>query len=324
MLSRSAVDRDELTALAVATFAATSLSLFGESDRARWPGVGLCLLSALALLTLLIPSAQHRLRSAIAARPALRWGVPVAFAIYGGSATLLLGSGGWLPVVAWPALVLVAWSSAGDGVTDTAPWRMLLAALALALLAGLWDPSLQIRVPGDARLGLAYITSIAIALYLFVVVGRTPAFDVRLGLRGGDVAIALAATAVLALVAVPLGLALGFLRWDPRWLGPEYALARVFGLTLFVGLPEELLFRGVVQTSFIRLTSRRAGWVLASVAFGLLHLAKHAPHLNWPYAVLATGAGLAYGWVYLRTGRIGAAALSHGLVNWMWGTWLGA
>jgi hypothetical protein len=103
-----------------------------------------------------------------------------------------------------------------------------------------------------------------------------------------------------------------------------YALARLFGLVLFVGLPEELLFRGIVQDAFIRLTSVRTGWVLASVVFGAMHLAKHYPPLNWPYAILATGAGLAYGWVYLRTGRLAAAALTHGVVNWIWGTWLGA
>ena len=34
--------------------------------------------------------------------------------------------------------------------------------------------------------------------------------------------------------------------------------------------------------------------------------------------VLATLAGVAYGWVYQRTGRITASALTHAAVDWVW------
>jgi membrane protease YdiL (CAAX protease family) len=58
--------------------------------------------------------------------------------------------------------------------------------------------------------------------------------------------------------------------------------------------------------------------------FGLVHIVKHAPPLNWQYALLATGAGFAYGWVYNRTGKLAAAAVTHGVVDWLWSTWLGS
>jgi len=325
MLSRFTLDRDDAVAFAIAVTAVPALALFGASGPARWPGVGVCLVAATALFALLVPAVQRRARSALSARPALFWMVPSAFAAYGAAATLVVGSGGFVNVVAWPACVSAAFVAlAARDEAEPSASRLLGAGLALAILAGIWDRDLQIRVPGDARLGLGYLSCIALALFLFVIARPRRAVDLRLGLGVRDIGVALVATAGLAAIAVPVGLGLGFLEWEPRWISVPYALARLFGLVLFVGLPEELLFRGVVQDAFIRLTSVRTGWVLASVLFGAMHLAKHSPPLNWQYAVLATGAGLAYGWVYLRTGRLAAAALAHGLVNWIWGTWLGA
>ena len=325
MLSWPTAQRDDVVALAIAAIAVPALAIFGASGPARWPGVGVCLVVATVLLAFLVPTVQQRVRSALAARPALFWGIPSAFAAYGAAATLLVGSGGWVNVIAWPACVAAALVAIrAPREAEPSALRLLGAGVALALLAGIWDRDIQIRVPGDARLGLAYVSCIALALFLFVIARPRRSFDVRLGLGARDVGLAIGATAALAVVAVPVGLGLGFLDWEPRWVGVPYALARLFGLVLFVGLPEELLFRGVVQDAFVRLTSVRTGLILASVLFGAMHLAKHYPPVNWPYAILATGAGLAYGWVYLRTGRLAAAALAHGVVNWIWGTWLGA
>ena len=177
----------------------------------------------------------------------------------------------------------------------------------------------------------------ALALFLFAIARPRRSFDVRLGLSLRELGIALGAVAVLAGVAIPLGILVGFLHWEPRWLGVSYAVARIFGLILFVGVPEDLLFRGVYQEAFSRLWSPRTGWIVASVLFGLVHIVKHAQlhgwwhaplaavaSLNWPYALLATFAGLAYGWVYSRTGKLGAAAVTHGVVVWLWSTWLGS
>jgi membrane protease YdiL (CAAX protease family) len=325
MLSRPVLDRDDVAALAIAVIAVPALTFFGAFGPAKWPGVGVCLPAALAVVAFLVPAIQRRLRSMLAAYPALYWAIPACFAVYGAAATLLFGSGGFVNVVAWPACIVAAVVALGKhGASDPPPLRLLGAGLALAILAGIWDRDLQIRVPGDARLGLGYLSCMALALFLFVVARPRRMFDTRFGLGARDVGLALAATAALAFVAVPIGLGVGFLEWHPRWVSIPYGMARLFGLVLFVGLAEEMLFRGVVQDAFIRLTSVRTGWVLASVLFGAMHLAKHFPPLNWPYAALATVAGLAYGWVYLRTGRLGAAALTHGLVNWIWGTWLGA
>ena len=107
-------------------------------------------------------------------------------------------------------------------------------------------------------------------------------------------------------------------------MGLAHGVARMFGLILFVGLPEEMLFRGTVQEAFSRLWNPRVGLLVGSLVFGLSHLPKHAPPLNWPYALLATLAGLAYGWVYQKTGKLAAAAITHGAVDWIWSMFLGA
>jgi membrane protease YdiL (CAAX protease family) len=83
------------------------------------------------------------------------------------------------------------------------------------------------------------------------------------------------------------------------------------------------LFRGILQN----LLSRRAkkAWVAllaASLVFGLAHLnnatSGHAVP-NWAYVAMATLAGLAYGWVWRRTKKVTASAITHMLVNLVWG-----
>ena len=107
----------------------------------------------------------------------------------------------------------------------------------------------------------------------------------------------------------------------------------LLGLVVFVGLPEELLFRGMIQEGFTRITNSRFAWIVASVIFGVAHVFKptgllpEQRHellgLNWRYGLLATVAGLGYGWVYRRTGKVSAAALTHGLVDWLWSGFFG-
>lgn len=318
-------DRHNAVAVAVGGISVTALALFGASGPAHWPGVGLCLAVCVLLFAFLVPAVQSRIQNVLLTAPSLAVWVPAGFALYGVAAALAFGRPRTLDLLAWPLCIGAAVAAVGGRRDGELPaLRFLGAGVALWVLAGIWDRGIQIRVPGDARLGLAYLACVALALFLFVIARPRRSFDVRLGLGARDLGFAFGATAVLAAVAVPLGLLLGFLHWEPRWLGPGYGLARLFGLVVFVGLPEELLFRGVFQEAFSRLWTPRIGWAAASVLFGLVHIVKHYPPLNWQYALLATCSGVAYGWVYLRTGKLGAAALSHGLVNWLWGTWLGS
>jgi membrane protease YdiL (CAAX protease family) len=77
-------------------------------------------------------------------------------------------------------------------------------------------------------------------------------------------------------------------------------------------VPEEFLFRGLIQNLLSRWLGVPLGLALASVVFGLSHLPDPR------YAVLATIAGVAYGWVYLRTEKVTASAVTHALVDTVW------
>jgi membrane protease YdiL (CAAX protease family) len=325
MLSQELRDRHNVVALLVVAVTIASLVLHGASGPAQGPGVPVSLVAGALLVVFLVPAVQVRLRSLVERIPALTVWIPSAFALYGVAATAALGAPRWFNLLAWPVCIGAALLAIGrrtDG--ELPPLRFLGAGVALWILAGIWDRAVQIRVPGDARLGLAYLTCVALALFLFAIARPRRSFDVRLGLSLRELGIALGAVAMLAGVAIPLGILVGFLHWEPRWLGLSYAVARIFGLILFVGIPEELLFRGVYQEAFSRLWSPRTGWIVASVLFGLVHIVKHYPPLNWQYALLASVAGLVYGWVYTRTGKLGAAAVTHGVVDWLWSTWLGS
>lgn len=72
----------------------------------------------------------------------------------------------------------------------------------------------------------------------------------------------------------------------------------------------------------------RSVWLMtsmedASTIFGLAHLNNTSAGFsipNWAYALMATMAGVAYGWVWVRTSKVTASALTHMLVNLIWGT----
>jgi len=317
--------RDDAVGWAVAAAAVVLLALFGAEGDARWPWLAFNLVAATAYLLLLVPECQAWARALVARRPSLVVHVPLALALYGMTAALLVGSHNVVNFLLWPVGAGVA--TVALGVTredEPSPPRLLVAAVALSAVWGIWERGITIAVPGGMHLSLGPLVAVVLALLLLVVVHPLRTFDVGLGLTPRELGLAVAAVAVLAVIAIPLGFAIGFLSYQSRWLGFTHGVLRLFGLMLFVGLPEEMLFRGTIQEAFSRLWGPRMGLALGSVVFGLLHLLKHPAHPNWGYGVLATAAGLAYGWVYQRTGRLAAAAVTHGAVDWIWSMFLGA
>jgi membrane protease YdiL (CAAX protease family) len=81
---------------------------------------------------------------------------------------------------------------------------------------------------------------------------------------------------------------------------------------LSIGVPEEFLFRGLIQNLCVRGLGAGRGVTVAAIVFGLAHL----PDVR--YALLATLAGGAYGYVYLRTRKVTASAVTHAAVDWIW------
>ena len=120
------------------------------------------------------------------------------------------------------------------------------------------------------------------------------------------------ALATLAVV-MPLALSLDYVSLDLKWTNFFFVWA--WKNLLYTCAAEEAFFRGFLQRHIARaLAPYRGGvWfsiVIASLLFGLAHYAG-----GIVYVLLATVAGLGYGWVYQRTGRIEASILTHFLLN---------
>jgi membrane protease YdiL (CAAX protease family) len=75
------------------------------------------------------------------------------------------------------------------------------------------------------------------------------------------------------------------------------------------GLGEETLFRGLIQAGLADGIGPKAGLVLASIAFGLLHA------LTVGYAVIAGLIGLYLGAIYLGTGDLTVPVVAHALYD---------
>lgn len=114
--------------------------------------------------------------------------------------------------------------------------------------------------------------------------------------------------ACLAAAVAALSLAVGYVRLDPKL--PSWFPAWAWSMVCFTALPEEALFRGVLQTRLAERVDRGVALVIAALLFGSAHVAG-----GWPYVVVASVAGAGYGWIFARTRSIGAAIAAHAGLN---------
>lgn len=189
--------------------------------------------------------------------------------------------------------------------------------LALAAATALWLPvefDLLPSLPLPALDGYdaSRLLAIVAAFYLFLVARPTSGIGYTFLLAPRDFILAGGAVTAYAVVALPLGFITGFLTWQPR-VTPASLLVTPVVIYLIKAVPEEFLFRGLIQNLCSRKFGPRLGLTIASVIFGLAHLPDPR------YVLLATLAGVAYGWVYARTAKITASAVTHTGVDWIWG-----
>lgn len=116
-------------------------------------------------------------------------------------------------------------------------------------------------------------------------------------------------------VVIGLGVAAGYVAFDPKW--PSFAAGHLLKILLATCVLEEMFFRGVIQQGLAdwRPVRERPAlkWLPLAVA-SLLFGAVHAPG-GAALAVLATVAGLGYGMAWQATRRIEAAIAVHFAVN---------
>lgn len=243
-------------------------------------------------------------------------------------------------------------------------WAGLLAALAFVLFPALlfWQSHRQ-RVPTLPDLAAALYLLLAIKLNLlpelqlpqqggqvgFFAFGAVPLLLLLLAARGWpglgftwfmnwpDLGKALAGALALLAVLVPVALLAGFAELSTSVPAVLDILVLAVGSYFLVALPQEVLFRGLLQNGIERfaeaklwrgpgslpqeglaalLHPRTISLVCASLIAGSTYLLSPAPPPG--NVLLATIASLWYGWVYQHTGKVTVSAVAHMLVIWCW------
>lgn len=82
-------------------------------------------------------------------------------------------------------------------------------------------------------------------------------------------------------------------------------------MVVFVGLGEELLFRGLLQSAITPEHGRIVAIFVSSLMFAIMH----SGYQSIPYMVFVFFVGLSLGYTYDRTGSVGLVALMHGMLN---------
>lgn len=134
-------------------------------------------------------------------------------------------------------------------------------------------------------------------------------------------------SAALVIIAVPIGLATGFLSWNPTWPGILMFFMSFIGIWLTIALPEELIARGILQHQITENVINKEHkfykywkWivlVIISIVFGASHWNNTSVEFIWIYILLASIAGIAYGYSWWKGGLF-SAMLLHTIVDWIW------
>jgi uncharacterized protein len=189
-----------------------------------------------------------------------------------------------------------------------------------------WLPDVDAVLADGVSIPIPMLMAIDMVLVLFLVIRPLShiGYHFRLNRTDGS-AIGRGLTAY-TLIGIPIGLLTGFLvlGFTPFSVS-DWVLAWPLGY-LFTALPEELLFRGIIQNQIhARVENEWVALTAASLIFGLAHLNNRTLGFdtpNWMYVLMATLAGLAYGWTWRKTGKVTASAVVHATVNFIWGLFL--
>jgi membrane protease YdiL (CAAX protease family) len=184
-------------------------------------------------------------------------------------------------------------------------------------------PDVEARLFSEVTLPIPTLIAVSLALYLFVI--RHPLSGIGFHFRytGRDLKSSLKGLLIYGLIGLPAGLLIGFLRFNPILPSLMDFVGGILAGYLLVALIEEVLFRGMIQNLLAkRLKNENLALAFASVVFGLAHLNNATQGFtipNWAYVLMATLAGCAYGWVWQRTRKVTVSAITHMLVNLIWG-----
>jgi len=121
-------------------------------------------------------------------------------------------------------------------------------------------------------------------------------------------------TLIGVLIGIPLGVSEYFII-TPTAAFPSfevrYLMRDLAYMIIFVGLGEELLFRGLVQRDMMNLLGWKWGLIGTSLMFGVMHLTWR----SIPELIFTSLAGFLFGYLYHRTRSLIAPIIAHGVGN---------
>jgi uncharacterized protein len=220
-----------------------------------------------------------------------------------------------LPVV----IAVLLWHARETDPQQNGDWRDFAILLILGLAVDLrwldsgWPAHLAV---------IGKLVLLDCGLYGFLVIRQLSQVGFDLRVRGGDAGFGFRELLFYAPVAVPLGLALGFLHWHASIPQPKTMALTLLATFFLIAVPEEVYFRGWMQNLLERRVGRGGSLILTSMLFGLAHFNKRATQFNWRYVLLAALAGFFYGRAWRARRRIAASALTHACVDTVWSLWL--
>ncbi len=273
-----------------------------------------------AVLALFVPLLQARLRQWFQRRPFRILLVPAA--LTAGFALVLAAADAMSPAF----LVVVAAYTFVPAliVYQGGPGERRARAADFAAILLLWLPlefyTGKGLIPREAW-GIANVTArgtaIVLALFLFLIYRGLKGIKYNVPSRWTDAVFPALGFCVAAPILIVLGLAVGFLGpfRAPEALAPAGFAVLFVRILLAVALPEELLFRGLIQNWLMQRFGESDLVLLgAALIFGAAHLNNH-PAPNWGYMLLATIAGFIYGKVFQKSTTIWSSASLHAGVN---------
>jgi membrane protease YdiL (CAAX protease family) len=311
------------TALGLWAAAVAGAALYGawHGYTGRAYAVTLCVLSFFLAIQLFL--AAENLGEIFARRAGPQRGVLIAIIPFLAYLTYLSGTNTftWWRAAFGSAYILgPAVLTISAGAAKPGAWQDYVAMLAIflplktRLLNSLW-PYGGVTIGYVATMLLA--VCVALATFLFVRQFDGVGYNIVWG-RDAVFAILLHFS-LLAVIVIPFGTALHFIRFDPQQAHWKSLPADAISIFLLTAWPEELLFRGLLQSSLSRtLSNENAGWFAASAVFGLAHVTNNGVFPNWRYALLATIAGVFYGRTWRKTNSIFTSAIVHALVDTIW------
>jgi len=274
----------------------------------------------LAILSFLSPMVRDRVRSGLEARPALLFVVPATLTLVF-SVLALAADAFSVPLVMLVLVYTFAPVAAAfvQGPAGRPGW------LDFVIILMLWLPlefsAGQHLIPKPAQgflHSVAYGISILLGLTIFLGFRALPGMKFNLP-SARDLAYGGAAFLACAPILIVAGRLLGFI---PAFHAPAHpsvgGIGRTFGV-IFVGtaLPEEILFRSLIQNWLMQRFGFTSGMLLVSaLIFGCAHLDNGPQPLpNWRYMILATIAGVAYGNAFQKSSSVFSSVTCHALVD---------